>query len=244
LKNIRIFDKKKDMENTIVLAGVDSYGVAFTTNDNNQVVMNGKLYEPSFVVIWNDMETNANPDVLDTCCDIEDAIEVAKQGGDFWNGTQDHVATVQVHLTLLQYNEYYEEWQPVGKSELLELDKPIFDLVFEPRDLDAENLLSEVEDKLGNDLAAHLGCTYIGNGKYSSLELNNGKSIKLRIADHSYNPANNMYDSDFISVEICNENKTKGRFNGKWSIEFTGSNTYEDVLDGVIEELNSRFDFE
>jgi hypothetical protein len=97
---------------------------------------------------------------------------------------------------------------------------------------------------LGNDLAAHLGCTHIGNGKYSSLELNNGKSIKLRIADHSYNPANNMYDSDFISVEICNENKTKGRFNGKWSIEFIGSNTYEDVLDGVIEELTSRFDFE
>lgn len=125
---------------------------------------------------------------------------------------------------------------------------------FGSRDSNSRELQSEAYQNLGADLEttfkADNGQIYnvkhTGNGKYSKLlildknddEIDN---IQLRIADHTYNPANNndsARDGKFISVEIANENKTKDKFRTSYSLRFDGTDTYEDVLDKVKERLN------
>lgn len=130
----------------------------------------------------------------------------------------------------------------------------IYNKSFGARDDDSRELESTVYHNLGGDLEttfkADNGEIYkiehSGKGKYSRLSVldKNGDEIdnvQLRIADHTYNPANNddaAREGKFISVEIANENKTKGKFHTSYSLQFDGEDTYQDVLDKVRERLS------
>lgn len=79
----------------------------------------------------------------------------------------------------------------------------------------------------------------MAKGKYSSLRIVDKEGdridrVQLRIADHTYNPRNNddaARGGRFISVEIANVNATKGKFRTSYSLQFDGTDTYDDVLE-------------
>lgn len=64
-------------------------------------------------------------------------------------------------------------------------------------------------------------------------------TIQLRLANHSYNPANNDMQArsgNFISIVVANDDPTSGRFYGRYNLYFNDDNTVEDV----VYELNER----
>lgn len=60
-------------------------------------------------------------------------------------------------------------------------------------------------------------------------------SIKLRVADHSYNPANNGAGK-FISLTISDNDPTYRKFEGKFNLRYGSSDTSEKIL----REMNDR----
>jgi hypothetical protein len=128
---------------------------------------------------------------------------------------------------------------------------------FGKRETSSEELLSEVISKLPTELVSLFnkenknGFTieHSGGNKYSYVKLfdKNGNEVdelQLRISDHRYNPSNNddaAKSGKFISVEIANVNETKDKFNTNYSIEYSGENKYEDVLNGVLSRVNEIF---
>ena len=123
---------------------------------------------------------------------------------------------------------------------------------FDTRESTADELLNKVYFDIDKDIikeyeenGVKLKISTQKTGKYRSINIENENgdeigSIKLRIADHSYNPQNNDIDAqsgNFISVEIANKNETEGRFHGKYGIQFTGDSEYNDVIDAVNERI-------
>jgi hypothetical protein len=79
-------------------------------------------------------------------------------------------------------------------------------------------------------------------GKYSNIHILEDKSgnevgnIKLRVADHTYNPARNEDGDNFISVEISN--REQGRYRpGKHQLSFGNEDTVEDVRKALLERI-------
>lgn len=116
----------------------------------------------------------------------------------------------------------------------------------------AIELLEEVTQKLGRDiLSEHEGLTIRvphwkdTYNKYRQIVVEKDDeevgTIKLRIADHSYNPRNNNVDfsgnEGFISVEIANTDPTADRFHGQHSLQYDGTATYDQILDDVNERI-------
>lgn len=129
----------------------------------------------------------------------------------------------------------------------------IYTKEFGSRDDNSRSLESIVYQNLGADLETEFKADngefyqikHKGAGKYSYLIIvdKNGEEIdriKLRVSDHTYNPANNdeqERSGKFISVEIANINATENKFNTKYSLKFTGNNTYEEVLNESKDRL-------
>jgi hypothetical protein len=105
-------------------------------------------------------------------------------------------------------------------------------------------LLNEVSDTINDDIIGEYDDFTIEipfKGKYRDINIYKGDdlagSIRLRIADHPYNPNNNVCEGKFISVEIFNNCKTHNCFNGSCSLQFSGSDSYEDIVDAINEKV-------
>lgn len=98
--------------------------------------------------------------------------------------------------------------------------------------------INEESDQLLADVIRHFGGL-----KYSNLEVN-GRTVQLRIADHSENVKNidRMGDADvYISVVIANKNYTDGRFlaskyerrANELEFNFTSDNSLQEIIEDV-----------
>lgn len=176
-------------------------------------------------------------------------------------------------IWIYENNEIYDEAQTFALDELSKEDggeivlnisvineyNPIIYMAdFGGSEDEAKELLDKVLDNLCNDISGDIDVYEFkfeveahNCSKYSHINiLHNGNeigNIKLRISDHAYNPANNNYESDFISVEVANENLTKNKFNGSYSLQYEGDSDYDDIVYDVIErikEIVSRWDLD
>lgn len=274
VKEITGYDKFKSVEGNDRLIKTAETIVDKDYEPNDVENKRTKAYQIQYNVRWNDMETSSNPDV-ETFDTIDEAYDDAQKEGEWWNGNQEHLKTIEPVFKEVWLNSdgsIYEETDNVLNSEEFENTKEgqsfkkemnlskyqelstIYNKGFGTRDDNARKLESEVYQNLGANLEtsfkADNGETYEikhgKKGKYSTLNIidKNGDeidAIKLRIADHTYNPANNDSDAKsgkFISVEISNANPTKDRFNTRYSLGFDGENSYDQVLESVKERLN------
>lgn len=131
---------------------------------------------------------------------------------------------------------------------------------FGTREGDTSELIHTCHYNLSNDVSGEYetnGVTVTISGKarkgeytskYSSLWIqdkdeNDIGRIELRIADHSYNPANrSMLEDGFISVVIANKDETAGRFSGAHNLYFDGDNEYEEIVEQVKEKIQDILD--
>lgn len=226
-----------------------------TINENGHMEIEGRFFIPTYRILWSDSETCSDPDNEGDYDTLEEAIEAAKTPGEYWNANNEHYNRVVLHLQEVVYEIWGDEetdgdWNETGRNMAAgsfdfetSIDDELFFQSHKARETDSTELRYETIDSLGNDLVKHFdNLTYSGSSKYSTLFINDEDgeeegTINLRIADHSYNPANNVGCDNFISVEIANVNPTKGRYNGKYGIQFDGSNTYDEVLEAVIERV-------
>jgi len=136
-------------------------------------------------------------------------------------------------------------------------DNIIESVSFGKREDGAEDLLSKAQSDLGlNIIKKYEGMDIEVHGwrrfanKYSTIEVSKGDehigSIKLRIADHTYNPANNNMQygryEDFISVEIANFNATEKRWHGGKSLKYNKDSDYDTILEDVNERIKEIID--
>lgn len=86
-------------------------------------------------------------------------------------------------------------------------------------------------------------CRHFGGRKYSFIEVN-GRTVQLRIADHSENVKNidRMGDADlYISVVIADKNYTEGKFlasqyerrTNEQELNFTSANSLQEIIEEV-----------
>lgn len=212
-------------------------------NQAGYMVIDGVTYTPVYRTKWSDCDTSSDPDI-DDYDTLEEAIESCKEPGDYWNKHSDHYYVVQLYLQPMEGDDedgYYEDGDIISYAEVINYD--VEDLYYHhhgSREDDSNELLIEASFNLGSDIeqafknVEHVG----GHSKYTRFDVYNDAgdevaSIKLRIADHTYNPANNVGEDHFISVEIANKNETLGKYSTNYSIQFNGDNTYDDVFEAV-----------
>ncbi|MDR1883064.1 MAG: hypothetical protein LBR26_09850 [Prevotella sp.] len=117
----------------------------------------------------------------------------------------------------------------------------------------SRELLDEVYYNINNDIIDKYEGYRIGTihtGKYRSLDIYDSNDnlvdvIQLRIADHPYNPANNDTDArsgKFISVEVFEKDPTRGRFNGRYSLQFNSNSEYDEIVEAVNERIREIID--
>lgn len=190
----------------------------------------------------------------------------ALNGPETWEtATTDHYAYIQ-KLTLRRKAIYESlepgDWEEAGADrwESVESEDTGILKSFGTREGNAEDLLWKTRNNLPQDVCGAydiegqtLNLTTHGSGKYNTLWVSDEQEnelgdIKLRIADHSYNPRNNQdVDLGFISVVIANQDETEDRFNGIHNLRYSGSDDYEDIVSAVkerIEEILSDLDID
>lgn len=85
---------------------------------------------------------------------------------------------------------------------------------------------------------------YVSN-KYFDIELKNGKTLQLRVADHTHNVANlAKCESDyFASVVIANIDFTSKKFDGINEMEFNSDNSVCEILEQIENLIKKYEDF-
>jgi len=152
----------------------------------------------------------------------------------------------------------YDEWAYDNRdNEFVKkfgVESFIKDYSFDSLEKNAQELESKVYSNIHIDLINEyesngnkLNIKTPSSGKYRRIIVENEKGedvgeIKLRISDHAYNPANNNFENDIVSIEIANENKTAKKFNGLYGLRFNGENTYNEVVELVNDRIKEIID--
>ncbi|MDR0766440.1 MAG: hypothetical protein LBF09_05865, partial [Odoribacteraceae bacterium] len=90
------------------------------------------------------------------------------------------------------------------------------------------------------------GVSRLGTGKYTWLVVSDATGdevgrIRLRVADHTYNPSRNEEGDNFISVEIANTGR--GRYQpGEHRLSFGNENSIDDIRDGIGQRVTEIVD--
>lgn len=223
-----------------------------------------KVYVPIFVNKW-DYAENTDPDI-EKFYTLDEALKDLNIKGDMSEVNAYYTPTKETSVELKEVwldrdgneveesdkNISYYDWAYENKNNQFVkefgTEGSIEIKTFDGR----ESTARELESKVYFDLNKSIIKEYNGlkiksnqSGKYRTIAVENSKgeeigSIKLRIADHSYNPRNNDIDSqsgNFISIEIANKNETEGRFNGSYGIQFDGENTFSEVVESVNKRI-------
>lgn len=192
--------------------------------------------------------------------DIDEALEDVEEPGDldltdeyyepskrliisFDKGYIDEEGDVNITDENISYDEIDSDLIPdFIKSLVDDLNGLIAYNYFTAPSAKAAELLEEVSDNINDDIIDEYEGFKIESpftGKYRDINISdsndNAVHIKLRIADHPYNPANNDADEHlgmFISVEIY-EGKSNVRFDNKYSLHFDSDSTYDEIVDAV-----------
>jgi len=230
-----------------------------------------KVFVPVYFNLWHYAD-NTDPD-SESFIDIDEAISDLPKPGrgepdKYFTPVKEMRLYLQEQLIdskgdvadegkIFSYKDFIDKYKDNDFVKQFGIDDLITDNSFISRESTAETLLNEVYFGIDKDLikqyeenGVKLNISTQKQGKYRTINVENEQgdevgSIKLRIADHSYNPANNDVDAqsgNFISVEIANKNETAGRFHGKFGIQFTGDDNYNDVIDAVNERVKEIID--
>lgn len=105
--------------------------------------------------------------------------------------------------------------------------------------IDCNEITNEMLLTVQNELEKKYRCS---NAKYFDIDLKNGKTLQLRVADHTHNLTNlSKCESDyFASVVISNIDFTEKKFNGINELEFNSDNTIVEILE-QIENLIKKY---
>jgi hypothetical protein len=221
----------------------------FTQVNDEVYSYDGNTYQVSnYLVKWTDSEGNCD-DTLYFGSNYEYAIQELNDGGEQTSKHTSYYAFMSVLMQPVifdtEYDMYCEEGEEISVNEIAACDG-YADKAFEPREAKANELEIYTSMNLGNAIAKAIGCEYVctyGGGKYGELRRNDGEDvIVLRVADHAYNPRNNDGDKKFISVEICEVNATAVKYCGRNSMQYTGSDTYEQIYADVLERVEELFE--
>jgi len=234
------------------LVAIPKYRVSWESDYNSQEI---GFYDTLDEAIE---EAKTNVDYQER--DLESSNRVSLYFDVAWIGMDNYIEEeVETKVSLYDL-KYYEKYNLPNEIEYL--DEELYIHYLSGSEDNSKELLSKVEDNLGDDISDEIevdGYELKVQGrsgkKYSVIDIIYNKddedfiigSIKLRIADHAYNPRNNQIDTDFISVEIVNENLTAGRFGGIKSLEYDGDSDYDDIVNDVKErvlEIVERWDVE
>jgi hypothetical protein len=256
-KKEAIAQLKKDEEQKYIDTGKE--------NENGQKI----VLVPRYRVNWYYAE-NSNPEI-DFYSSYDEAIEAMNEPGSwdyvgkyfnpynevqiyFDKGHLDEDGDVEIDEEDVEIDEISNDLIPGYISDLIEwgyestLDTREFTNNEDARDLEFK-VLTEINDDIIKEYEG-LEIRSTSNRKYRDIDIydkddNLVDNIKLRVSDHSYNPANNDMDAregKFISVEITNNDPTAHRFHGRYSLKFDSSNTYEEIVDAVNEKIMEIID--
>ena len=219
-------------------------------------------YEPTYSITWY----NQDEDIQEYSEDSIDDAYFESQSPDEYSGAYtDHSKRIEVFfkkLTLDEYGDFIEEEQISAeelfyntKNSQIEAFKDtgiVYVKDYGSREGNARELENEVYWNLGKDIISdHNGLKIRGvsGRKYSNISIENSEGdeigvINLRIANHAYNPRNNLLDenTDFISVEIANVNETEGKFVGEKSLQYDDEASYDQILKDVNERITEIID--
>jgi hypothetical protein len=236
------------------------------TDDNgNRIVI-----VPKYTVSWYYAD-NTNPDTSDYSS-YDEAMKALEEAGDmdymdeyfdpynearifFDTGYIDEEGEVEITEEAVSMDDIDKEYVPDYIYDLIDRwsnDVIGNNSITNPSEK-ARNLESEVYSNINSDIIEEYKGLRIEvpfTSKYRHIDIydkndNLVDSIELRIADHPYNPANNDSNADsgkFISVEVFEKDKTDGRFNGKYSLQFSGSDSYNDIVEDVNERVKGIID--
>lgn len=216
-------------------------------------------------VLKQDYDNNGGDPIareeFDTYEDAKKAFDKLQQPDEWGHRKYDHYASIEeVHETAdVVYDENGIE-DSVENAEEVDYYETKDYKSFGGSEKTADELRDDFESRVWDDI--HKSEIETGNGKfiihiptnhwrggkqtgkYTDIDIKtlDGKDVEritIRIADHSYNPANNSSrgQSDFISVNIANENQTKERFHGSKNLDFDGDATYEEIIEAVKENI-------
>ncbi len=95
--------------------------------------------------------------------------------------------------------------------------------------------INESTDEILYDVQKHFG------GKYTRIELSNGKTLELRIADHSGKYANVAFKDRYLSIVIANENPTEA-FYKESAVGMSNEYYYNDsyTAEEIITEIQDK----
>ena len=143
---------------------------------------------------------------------------------------------------LLMPSELYDAVEPIGISDdETSLHYHYFTSQYDKDDKMWNNIYIAVKDMIDSysEDGYTLSCDSIA--KYSKVEIYLDDEyvgyIKLRLGNHSYNPANNLYDENFISVVIADTDPTLYKYFGKHNIHFKPYEDVEVIVDAIKERI-------
>jgi len=241
-----------DVERNQRLVAIPKYSVSWESESSSEHIG----YYDSVDEAIKEADTNTNNQERD----LQSFNRVSLYFDVVWVGMDNYIQEEVEALVSLYDLENHEKYNL--PDEIKNLDEELYTHDLSGSEDNAKELLSKVEDNLGDDISDEIEVEgYIlkveghSGRKYSSINIIYNKddedfeigSIKLRIADHAYNPRNNQIDSDFISVEVANENLTAERFHGIKSLQYDGDSDYDDIVSDVAErilEIVERWDIE
>lgn len=224
-----------------------------------------KAYQPVYAVQWHYAD-NSNPHV-EEFSDIDKAFEDMDEPGDYdvvddyykpYKDMRLYLKEVWIdnNNTVVEEGDtiYYEDFSYSNKNNSFVEEYGINDdsldtVFFEKPEESAADLEQDVFFGINKEIEGERTVDGVtvniqsdGNSKYRTISVedkdgNEVGSIQLRISDHTYNPSRNTKGSDFISVEI--NNRDRGRYSsGRYSLRFTGDDTFEEVADAVNERID------
>lgn len=225
------------------------------------------VYSPRFTVIWNYSELNSETEWFNNFKEavedlnrpgdityVSDSFETYKELRvhlqEIWlDGNNDVVEEGEI----IPYCDYYNSEDPKPNLNFISIIgtpySSILTKFFNSPEHSAENLEMDVYWGINKAIEGErnvfgVECRLKVNKseKYRDIEVSDKKDnhitkIRLRIADHTYNPSRASEDENFISIEI--HNRPKGRYKeGLKALSFNGEDSFENVVDAVNERIN------
>lgn len=216
------------------------------------------VYRPTYLKLWWYAD-NTDPDISEYPS-LEEAVQnIEVEGGNEPDYTFDPYNEIRVMFKAMWFDadgDVVEEGKLLMPSELFDAIEPVeisddetslhyhyFTSQYDKDDEMWNKLYVAVNDMVDtySESGYVLRCSHIS--KYSNIDVYLNDEyvgyIKLRLSNHSYNPARNSQNDDegkFISVVIADTDPTLYKYLGKYNIHF---NPYED-MEVIVDEIKER----